>query len=613
MKNIFIITLCLVSFFAKAQDSLMTSKGEKRDTASLLSAYKSAIQTNITNIGTNTSSLGAKVDTVKLLGTIYNKTSWTDSSDFNTVGIAGTGNLSFTGNKLNFVNGNQAEVTVGSNSSEYNQYISLKNVTNIDKWKMTAKVKCSSISAFSYGFAIGLHSANTIASIKNSAMAFFDMRTAGNGQSGSLVLQTLALYSTAVTPTAITFSQNDYVIISIERYQDEMTITAQKITTNSPISVAKYTFNTTSTGYPLLPNSGSFTIANGGGGFIVDSVNITSTVQYRPSLLLIGDSKFVGYNANYYQSFGARLGLKIKGTVNYSGASDVSQSVVNELPDIINNINPQKVLINIGRNDNAVGIATSVRNQNIIIIDSTLTAAGIPVVWCDGIYETSQSQAVLVNYMDTLTRISARLIKTYVATTAAQNLSGDGIHLTYTGHELLAEIFYTNKLITSGIRLQYIGETPQTTLFPKPDVNTGNINLSGSLNSQGAKIPTGWKAGDFTTQQNWALWSTFATNAAWTASYTPFNNSAASVFTNGYASAYPFQFYTTNGSASLSQYGNFSASGTMTGTQYRLSALNTAPVSSTDTGTLGEIRVTAGFIYICTATNTWVRTALTTF
>lgn len=47
--------------------------------------------------------------------------------------------------------------------------------------------------------------------------------------------------------------------------------------------------------------------------------------------------------------------------------------------------------------------------------------------------------------------------------------------------------------------------------------------------------------------------------------------------------------------------------------QYNISALNTAPASATATGTLGEIRYTADFIYICIATNTWVRTALTTW
>lgn len=53
--------------------------------------------------------------------------------------------------------------------------------------------------------------------------------------------------------------------------------------------------------------------------------------------------------------------------------------------------------------------------------------------------------------------------------------------------------------------------------------------------------------------------------------------------------------------------------GSLKATQFRLSALNTAPASATAAGTPGEIRVTSGFIYVCIATNTWVRSALTTF
>lgn len=51
----------------------------------------------------------------------------------------------------------------------------------------------------------------------------------------------------------------------------------------------------------------------------------------------------------------------------------------------------------------------------------------------------------------------------------------------------------------------------------------------------------------------------------------------------------------------------------VTSTQFRLSALNTAPANAGDTGTLGEIRIVDGYIYVCTATNTWKRTALTTW
>jgi hypothetical protein len=48
-------------------------------------------------------------------------------------------------------------------------------------------------------------------------------------------------------------------------------------------------------------------------------------------------------------------------------------------------------------------------------------------------------------------------------------------------------------------------------------------------------------------------------------------------------------------------------------TKYYVSALNTAPSSSTDTGTTGEIRFCNGYIYVCIAANTWQRTALTTW
>lgn len=53
--------------------------------------------------------------------------------------------------------------------------------------------------------------------------------------------------------------------------------------------------------------------------------------------------------------------------------------------------------------------------------------------------------------------------------------------------------------------------------------------------------------------------------------------------------------------------------GSTISTQYKLSSLNTAPASATATGTLGEIRVTATHIYVCTATNTWVRADLSTW
>ncbi len=53
--------------------------------------------------------------------------------------------------------------------------------------------------------------------------------------------------------------------------------------------------------------------------------------------------------------------------------------------------------------------------------------------------------------------------------------------------------------------------------------------------------------------------------------------------------------------------------GLISGTQFKLSTLNTAPTSSGDTGTLGEIRYDSNFMYLCVATNTWKRSPLTSW
>lgn len=68
-----------------------------------------------------------------------------------------------------------------------------------------------------------------------------------------------------------------------------------------------------------------------------------------------------------------------------------------------------------------------------------------------------------------------------------------------------------------------------------------------------------------------------------------------------------------SGRLNISATGEATFTKTVTATQFRLSALNTAPANATDTGTLGEIRIVDGYIYVCTATNTWKRAAIATW
>jgi lysophospholipase L1-like esterase len=59
--------------------------------------------------------------------------------------------------------------------------------------------------------------------------------------------------------------------------------------------------------------------------------------------------------------------------------------------------------------------------------------------------------------------------------------------------------------------------------------------------------------------------------------------------------------------------GNTSVTDTYLRGKLHLNALNTAPASASATGTLGEIRVTADALYVCIATDTWVKAALATW
>lgn len=55
------------------------------------------------------------------------------------------------------------------------------------------------------------------------------------------------------------------------------------------------------------------------------------------------------------------------------------------------------------------------------------------------------------------------------------------------------------------------------------------------------------------------------------------------------------------------------STGEVVATQFKLSALNTAPTSAADTGTTGEIRIDADHIYVCVATDVWKRVAIATW
>jgi hypothetical protein len=83
------------------------------------------------------------------------------------------------------------------------------------------------------------------------------------------------------------------------------------------------------------------------------------------------------------------------------------------------------------------------------------------------------------------------------------------------------------------------------------------------------------------------------------ATYINYFNGSGTIFGNG---------------ASAASGASIASGGGVTATSFNLNgAMQTAPASATAAGTTGQIRYTSTHIYVCINTNTWVRTALTTW
>lgn len=419
------------------------------------------------------SSVGIQAST--FLGTLYNSNSWASTADFTTTGST----VTVTSNKLVFTGGTAKTIstTVGTSNTTLPNYTRITSYggTMLERYKFVAKIKVNAIpSGTTGGFAIGTYGINTV-SVAN-LFGYFNMTT-GAGTGTVSILMGTSNHTLAISPTALTFSQNDYILLTLERYLDRVIITAENLTTGAQVS-ATYQMDFNSTNY-LAPNTSNFAVANMGGtgnSFIVDSLNITSKELKNAPLMLVGDSKLAGYRIPFAYRVGSILNRSfIEGTITSSGQSDRTSDVLNHINEIIS-LAPRQVVLSIGRNDVNGGVSSATWQANIASIVSQLETAGIVVRLLDGLYETTTSQTSYQSYI--ASTYPSKYIPTLNATSYTAFQNDDAIHPTYIGHKQLAEIIATSKLIADSGK--YInGKKPETT-----DVTASNINNYGTYYSR---------------------------------------------------------------------------------------------------------------------------------
>ncbi len=375
---------------------------------------------------------GATDTTTQLYGSIYNENTWSTLGDFTNNGSTS----SVVSNKIQFSGG----------AGTFTQSLDLATYTNLEKWKMTAKVLVGTKNGTSYGFGMGVRSTNSYG-LTNS-LGRFDM--SNGGSSGTLILNTGTANTSVGTSSAISFSVSDYILLTVERDVDSLIVSAFNYTTKTAVQRVAYQWTNAS---PFIHNTGRFAIFSLGGTFTVDSLSIESNeIKYAP-LMVIGDSKTQLYYASTFANrYGFLLGKIYTPTVISAGGSDRTADVVNRLPEILA-LRPKNVTLAIGSNDIRSGVSSATYFANYANIVNTLHASGINVWHTDLFYETSISQATLRNHI-TATYSADSIIKVYdIMEKTPSVLNADGVHPNDAGNQVIANAINSSNKILAGNKI----------------------------------------------------------------------------------------------------------------------------------------------------------------
>jgi hypothetical protein len=137
-----------------------------------------------------------------------------------------------------------------------------------------------------------------------------------------------------------------------------------------------------------------------------------------------------------------------------------------------------------------------------------------------------------------------------------------------------------------------------------------NLDVNNTRLSSGGNVKFDWSAGAFysnsgqsVTDYNDQTLKRYSTTLGLNVSVLGWNNGLAKDSSNNNS----YNWF------SRGLFGHWNCDSTFTAEKFQISALNTPPSSASDTGTTGEIRIDANYIYICTTTNTWKRVSISTW
>lgn len=317
----------------------------------------------------------------------------------------------------------------------------------LEKWKMSATFVAPASGGTNYGFGLGVRSTNGFTTLSTSVRIAFDAALPKGSvyfyeHNNGVVSQTSQ--NSAFSPvTSTTY------IFEVERNKNVYTArlkSADGLTTHYSLS---RTFSLSNSSAGWINNVGNFCIwAYGGTNLDITNLTIETSALKYAELLGAGDSNmwgaWAGSNATRYveqAATDAGLQFEICAGVD-AGINDVPLTSIIALQ-------PQKIYVNIGSNDEANGVADATWKSRLDTMFSTLSASGYNssnVIIGIPCARNGVDIAAIKTYLDTnyssYTRVDLYTTTKQPANTSLQVAynGGDNIHMSAAGNNACAAV-----------------------------------------------------------------------------------------------------------------------------------------------------------------------------
>lgn len=353
----------------------------------------------------------------------------------------GFGSASISGGSLNLSGG------VGLWESDFvafDKVGSSYRKTCLNSWEQVVYFKNTTVpSATSYGFAVGIMSANPQAAVSILVRVCLD----SSGDKGRIKIAHVSggVVTILATSAPVRVLNNDEYFFSVTLQDNTLSFVITNITNSFQTIIGSYNF-LYAAGSLTANNTGRFALSLIGGTQEIQAWNINSNELIKDTQnVFAGDS--VTYGA-WSALSGSRwpllamAGSPSRYTIN-AGPGDYTQMVVDRLPEILA-LNPINVVLMIGANDLLFGVPSGTWQANYTNITNTIKAAGIGVVHClatprNATDVTPLNAFIAANFtLDTIIDTYTPLWSGVATGLHATYNSGDGVHPNQAGHTLIA-------------------------------------------------------------------------------------------------------------------------------------------------------------------------------